>query len=108
MKMWPQNFQLSLFEKNKPLEKIPYKFIYYFICEEAGCKGHRQMIEDWEVMELYRKMRDGFGEKEALDRVKEKFLDKICSPERDTYFYVGTILRYGTWIILGIFWPPKN
>ena len=100
--------QLSLFERNKPLEKIPYKFVYHFICEEAHCRGHKMMIEDWEVMELYRKMRDKFGEEKALNKVKEKFLNQVCLPKRDTYFFVGTVLQYGTWIIIGIFWPPKT
>jgi len=99
--------QLSLFEKNKPLEKIPYKFKYRFICEEENCRGHEMMIEDWEVMELYRKMRDKYGEKEALLKIKERFLKVICAPNRDVYFFVGTTLQYGTWIIIGVFWPPK-
>lgn len=100
--------QLSLFEKNKPLEKIPYKFKYRFRCEEENCRGHEMMIEDWEVMQLYRKMRDKYGEKEALVKVKESFFKKICAPHKDIYFFVGTALQYGTWIIIGVFWPPKN
>lgn len=100
--------QLSLFEKEKPLEKIPYKFVYHFICEEVHCKGHKMMIEDWEVMELYRKMKGGFGERKALNKVKEKFLGQVCFSKRDPYFFVGTVLKYGTWIIIGVFWPPKT
>ena len=101
--------KIGLFDKNKPpkLEKIPYKFMYYFICEEPDCPGHRMMIEDWEVMELYRKMRDKYGEEEGLKKVKEKFFYEICSPKKDTYFFVGTVLKHGTWIIIGTFWPPK-
>jgi len=101
--------QIGLFDKNKPalLEKIPYEFSYQFICEEPNCNGHKMMIEDWEVMELYRKMREQHGESQGLEKVKEKFLNQICSPERDTHFFVGTILQYGTWIIIGTFWPPK-
>ncbi len=101
--------ELRLFDKNRPLEleKIPYKFSYKFLCEEPGCKGHTMMIEDWEVMELFRNMRTRYGEEQALKKVKEKFLDEICSPKRDTYFFVGTVLQHGTWIIIGTFWPPK-
>ncbi|MBI4722164.1 MAG: hypothetical protein HY769_04080 [Candidatus Stahlbacteria bacterium] len=99
--------QLSLLEKNRPLEKIPYKFSYYFKCEENSCKGHKMMIEDWEVMALYRKMRDEFGEERALEKVKEKFLNQICSPQKDTHFFVGTVLQWGKWIIIGTFWPQK-
>jgi len=103
--------QMHLFDKNRPeklLERIPYKFFYHFYCQETNCRGHKMMIEDWEVCELFRKMRDKYGEKKALEKVKEKFLCKICSPERDTYFIVGTVLKYGKWIIIGTFWPPKT
>jgi len=100
--------QLSIFEKNKPLEKIPYQFRYKFKCEDTNCQGHNMLIEDWEVMQLYRNMRDKYGEKQGLMKVKEKFLNEICSPARDTYFIVGTVLTHGTWIIIGTFWPPKS
>ena len=101
--------QLGLFDKSNPslLEKIPYKFSYYFICEEPNCPGHRMMIEDWEVMELYRNMKNKYGEQNGLLKVKEKFFNQICSPQKDTHFFVGTVLQHETWIIIGTFWPPK-
>jgi hypothetical protein len=102
--------QIGLFDGNVPskLEKIPYKFLYHFICEEPNCPGHKMMIEDWEIMELYRKMKDKYGEHEGLLKVKEKFFNKICSSDKDTHFFVGTVLQYETWIIIGTFWPPKT
>jgi hypothetical protein len=100
--------QISLFDGNRPLEKIPYRLKYEFKCDNQNCRGHKMMIEDWEAMELYRKMRDKFNdENQALVKVKEKFMDEICSPNKDTHFFVGTVLSHGTWIILGTFWPPK-
>lgn len=100
--------QLLLGPAQKPLEKIPYKFSYVFDCEEPGCKGHRMMIEDWEVGELYRKMRDKFkNEGIAAEKVKERFLGEICAPDRDPHFFVGTVLKFGTWVVLGVFWPKK-
>ena len=114
-RQWKQKWlaamnQFSLFgPKRKPLEKIPYKFSYHFICEEPGCNGHRMMIEDWEVGQLYRKMRDKYSdEKVACEKVKEKFYGQICGPDKDTHFFVGTVLQHGTWIILGTFWPKKE
>jgi hypothetical protein len=89
------------------LEKIPYKFSYKFTCEEPNCSGHKMMIEDWEVMQLYRNMIKEYGKVEGLKKVKDKFLNQICSQKRDTYFFVGTILKHGTWVIIGTFWPPK-
>lgn len=103
--------QGELFEsgKRKPVEKIPYRFSYEYICEDPECKGHKQMISDWELGMLYLRMRNKFrDEKMACEKVKEKFYNVICADDRDTYFYVGTNLRYGTWIVIGTFWPPKN
>lgn len=108
---WEQLFvQQKLFGPNqKPLEKIPYKFSYVFRCESPDCKGHRKMIEDWEVGQLFRSMRDKFQSEEvAVEKVREKFFDQICADDIDTHFFVGTVLGRGSWIVLGTFWPKKS
>jgi hypothetical protein len=95
--------------QRKPLEKIPYKFSYVYKCEEPACKGHSMMVEDWEICELYRAMRDKYRNEEvAIEKVKQKYLSQICDPAIDTHFYVGTVLQHGTWVILGVFWPKKS
>ena len=95
--------------KRKPLEKIPYDFSYVFLCDEPKCPGHSKKVEDWEIGKLYLKMWDKYhSEKIAVQKVKEKFLDEICSPNKDTHFFVGTVLRFGSWIILGAFYPSKE
>lgn len=91
----------------KPLEMMPYKFSYKFRCEEEGCPGHTMMITDWELFSLFRKIRDESGDDTiAIEKVKEKFLNQICGPNRDTHFFVGTVKQHGTWIVIGTFWPP--
>jgi hypothetical protein len=41
--------------------------------------------------------------------VKQKFLGELCAPERDTRFYVGTILAHPkTWVVIGVYWPKKT
>ncbi len=107
---WKMQFQeLRLFgPTQKPLEKIPYKFSYVFNCEDPTCPGHKMMIEDWEICQLYRAMRDKFKSEEiAIQKVKDKFFGQICASDIDTHFFVGTVLRHGTWVILGVFWPKK-
>jgi len=101
--------QYNLFGPDRrPLEKIPYKFKYIYKCENQSCPGHAQSIIDWEVGQLYRRLRDQYDSEEmAVAKVKEKLLNDICSPANDTHFYVGTILRYGSWIIAGAFYPKK-
>ena len=96
--------------QQKPLEKIPYRFSYRFACDDSRCNGnHKLMIEDWEICELFLRMRNMYqDEKVALDMVRNKFYNEICGSKIDTHFFVGTTLQYGTWIILGVFWPKKQ
>jgi hypothetical protein len=102
--------QLSLFEsERKPLEKIPFKFQCDYLCHDPNCRGHSQMISDWEFGELYRKMRDRTNsESRASEIVKQKFLESICGDDVDTRFFVGTVLQYNSWIIVGTFYPKRE
>ena len=91
----------------KPLTKLPFRFSYVFECEDST-KPHNAMIADWELGVLYLNEVDRLGdEKKAAESVKGKFLDQLCSSDRDTRFFMGTVFPYNTWIVLGVFWPPK-
>jgi len=104
--------QMSLFAdaERKRLDKVPYRFSYRFECDDARCKGHTKMIEDWEVGALYLNVRSKCAtDEEAIALVRQKFFDQMCGPEIDTHFFVGTIARYPkSWVILGVFWPKKE
>lgn len=105
--------QMKLFEKrNKtltPPRKVPFKFQYVFTCDDNQCKGHRMMIEDWELGALFWKMvNQGADPQQAARKVRYKFLEDICGPQRDTYFFVGTVAGHPhSWIVLGTFYPKK-
>jgi len=108
---WEQLFKQELLfgPKQKPLEKIPFKFSYIYRCSPDCKRGHTMMIEDWEVGQLFRNMKLKYGdEKKAAEMVKQRFFSIICAPEIDTHFFVGTVLQHGTWVILGVFWPKKD
>jgi hypothetical protein len=94
----------------QPPRKVPWKFQYCFECDDPRCKkNHRIMIEDWELGALYwREVDRGATAEEAAKSVRHKFLEEICSPLRDTYFFAGTVLAYGTWVIVGTFWPKRT
>jgi hypothetical protein len=94
--------------KLTPLEKIPYRFRYRFRCDAPSCRGnHHISIIDWEVGRLFLRMREQCRETEALDKVRETFLGRLCGPDVETYFYMGTShLPYEAWLILGVFYPP--
>ena len=89
------------------LEKIPYKFQYNFYCDEVACKGHTMMCTDWEMAEAWRRWRDDYGgdwERKFRQRFETEMIEKC-----DTHFFVGTVHQHpGTWIIVGLFYPPKD
>lgn len=92
----------------KELAKIPYKFSYVFECEDSD-KPHNAMCEDWELGALFLNERKRLGSDEAAaESVRRKFFDELCAPSKDTRFFVGTIFPYNTWVVLGVFYPPKT
>jgi len=103
--------QLKIFEEQiKPVDKIPYKFVYIF--EDIKKKVHRLMAEDWELYEFFRKSEAKFRtRKELYDYVKKRFFDELAL-KRDLYFILGTtrihhIKSKNPFIIIGLFYPPK-
>jgi hypothetical protein len=107
--------QNRLWENRKasrePPRKVPYKFQYQFECDDERCtRKHQMMIEDWEVGALYWKCIDGGATPpEAAAKVKQKFLDQLCGPDRDTHFFVGTVLAHPkSWVVIGVFWPKAK
>lgn len=101
--------QQRLFSKKiTALEKVPYDFKYNFRCNDPACKGHNISIVDWEIFQAFRRWRKTYGsESKALEKIKDKWLDYFFCGNRDSYFVVGTTYPYPTFIILGVFWPPK-
>jgi hypothetical protein len=104
--------QYCLFDKKlKPIEQIPFSFYYKFKCHNSSnCSSHKLMIHDWELMEAYRRWRDKYENQTVLlSKIRQKWLDELCSPKKDTYFYVGNIWqRPKQFMVLGVFYPPKS
>lgn len=94
-------------EQPKELAKTPYKFSYIFECQDSD-KPHKAMCEDWELGVLFMNEKKRLGSEEAAaESVKNKFLNELCAPTKDTRFFMGTIFPYNTWVVLGVFYPPK-
>lgn len=91
----------------EPPRKVPFKFRYRFECDDARCKGHEMMIEDWEVGALFWNVVDkGASHEEGAQKAREKFLEELCGPDKDTHFFVGTVLAHpDAWVVIGVFWP---
>lgn len=90
------------------LEKIPYRFRYRWRCGTV-CNGHAQSIVDWELASAFRRWRDLYDESTLLEKLREKWLDEICGPDKDTVFFVGNQHQHPeSFLVLGTFWPPKE
>ena len=108
---WQSLFsQLTLFgPPQKPLRKIPYTFHYVFECEDSNGKHHTAMCEDWEMGMLFLNEAERLGSDEAAAQsVQSHFLGELCRADKDTRFFMGTHFPYNTWLVLGVFWPPKD
>jgi hypothetical protein len=105
-----QNFvhqQMDLFETNdNELDIIPYRFSLKFNCEDKNCNGHEFSILDWEIAQLYRKLKNNDTWK---DKITSKIQKEIFNPKRETYLFLGNMARWHhIFCILGFFYPPKE
>lgn len=101
--------RLTLFgDAPKDLAKIPFKFSHVSHCEDND-NQHRAMIEDWELGVLYLKERDRkASEKLAAQSVKAKYLNWMFSKGRDPLLFMGATFPYNSWVVIGVFYPPKQ
>lgn len=88
--------------------KMPVKLRYSFKCrDEPDCKGHKIVLIDWELNELARNIMKTDNDRASIEeKIRKKFYDYML--ERDLYFFMGTHFRFGTWLIIGIFYPQKK
>lgn len=88
--------------------KMPVELRYHFKCKnEPECRGHKIILIDWELNELARNVMKREKDPKAIEeKIRARFFDFMKT--RDLYFFMGTHFRYGTWIIIGIFYPPKR
>jgi len=101
---------VDLFGRSRAvLEPTPFHAHYRYRCASRGCRGHRQSIVDWESGQLARRNLREVGGEEAMRRHRNRFLHEMCGPGRDTYFYIGNQHRHPrSFLVLGLFWPPRN
>mgnify|MGYP000601380973 CR=1 FL=1 len=93
----------------RPIEHIPWKFSYRFVCDDPRCKGHNMMCEDWELLQLWRREKNDYrrDDEEAFKKVKEKYYDDFVN-RKDINFVMGTESRWNQWIIIGVYYTPKH
>lgn len=101
--------QMGLFESTprRALKAPRFKAWYAYRCHRRGCKGHRQGLLDWEFVAHQRKLA-GWSDAGAKAELRARWLDKMCSRERDTALYVGNqAKRQHVFSVLGLFYPPR-
>lgn len=90
----------------RALEQIPYSFKYRYLCDDPNCPGHIQSIVDWEIMQMYRKIRK---RPDWQDLLRDKWLGELCGPSKDTALIVGNQHRGPqAFLVLGVWWPPRQ
>jgi hypothetical protein len=92
------------------LEELPVRFKYHYRCSHEGCSGHTQTIVDWELAESYRSWRRRYRDEALLrSKLRERWFDVVCGPDRDTALFVGNQFRNPRgFLVLGVFWPPRG
>lgn len=106
-----QYFSLAKsFLETREKVKMPVELRYEFRCRGGNCNcsenPHKLALIDWELNELARNiMRREKDPKIIEAKLREKFLYWMGT--RDLHFFLGTHYKYKTWIIIGIFYPPK-
>lgn len=89
----------------KELELIPWTFKYRYACSDPGCGGHTQSIIDWEIAATYRGMRH---RADWQERLREKWLNQLCAPDRETALIVGNQHQHlNSFLVLGVWWPSR-
>jgi len=100
--------QDTLFERApaQTLEKIPFDFRYEFRCGDVDCRGHSMICTDWEMGQAYRAWRWEYGDQWEA-KFRQRFESEMIE-KNDTHFFVGTVHHNpASWIIVGLFYPPK-
>ena len=90
-----------------PLEKMPVKFTYRFHCEHDACPGHSARCTDWEMCETWRDWIRRYGPEEGERHFRQRYFTEMVE-RNNTHLYVGTHSLYPTWMVVGLFYPPKT
>lgn len=104
-----KKIQLNLFgEKLKKVDRIEKAFSYKYKCGEEECKGHKMICEDWELLEAFRSWRRIYSNPDKLEKKLRNKFEWGMINKKELYFILGTHWRFPTWLIIGLFYPPKQ
>ena len=65
------------------------------------------MCEDWELLESWRSWKNKYKTDQLLwQKLKERYFDWM--KKRNLHFIIGTESRYNKFLIIGLYYPPKQ
>jgi hypothetical protein len=119
---WPQDKLDAILDKMKQghlfddqnleefriMPKLPYKFFYRFK-DEVDVES-RLVIEDWEIGQLYWNCLKRYGNDQAVEKVRQKYMDDFVKT-KDLYLFLGTTCEWhvrkakNPFVIIGTFHP---
>lgn len=102
--------QLDLFDQDlRRLEWVPLQFRYSFKCVDALCPGHDMGLKDWEAGESYRKFLRQYGLGHVKEKLHERWLERMFTPDRAVHCFVGNIAAHPrTFMLLGLAYPRRT
>ena len=92
----------------EPLERIPYRFYYEFVCPDTTCTiVHKMQVLDWEIHQSYRKWSVEYGAAGWEGALREKY-EREFLVERDLIFNLGNIAAHQqSFCICALHYPPR-
>jgi hypothetical protein len=90
------------------LNQIPHVFRYQFRCgvPDNSCRGHDMTCEDWELFESNRKWSERYRTPELLwEKLHDRYFTRM--KDADLQFFMGTESQYGSWLIVGLYYPKR-
>ncbi len=104
-----KEYQRSLDNQIIPIvADIPHIFAYEFKSPESeNSKIHDIMCEDWELFESFRSWWKNYPDVDLLwEKLHKRFFEFMI--QQDFYFYMGMYSQMPTWLIIGLYYPPKG
>jgi hypothetical protein len=99
--------QATLAGDSKPILK-PYDHIfkYRWQCRDLRCLDHDMTCEDWELFASFNNWKAKYGDM-LWQKLYQKYYTELYE-QRDLHFYVGTHSQYPVWMIIGLYYPPRQ
>ncbi|WBB82108.1 hypothetical protein O7606_12490 [Micromonospora sp. WMMD882] len=74
--------------RRDPLPPPRFTGAYHYRCADRRCRGHQQDLWDGEFVAAQRQLRQ-LTDAEATERLRDRFLSRLCAADRDVAFFVG-------------------